>query len=701
MKILFLIIFLFFSITASNAQWKQTNGPHGVSSVMSLGSNGEYIYAGKNGVANVFISQNNGDLWENKSNGLENILQVICFEFIDNNIFIGTGGGGVFMSSDNGENWVAKNSGLSNLHISSMFSIGTNLFIGSNDNYVSTDFGDSWEPIETGFTRFSTAQDWTLKETTLFAAEVGWTGEGHPGLGVIKSTDLGKNWQIANNGLTNIQVYSIVSNDEFVYAGTLGGVFISSDNGENWNAYNNGLTDLNIMCLALKDEYIFAGTYKGVFYSTNNGLNWMSAGDLLRNKTINDVLIRNNEIFVATNSGIYLSTDYGSSWESKNSNIISTHVLDIALAGDKIIAGTYLNGTFQSTDQGKDWSEVDIALEESILDIVSNDNFIFSRGLGNNKMFLSDDYGKTWNNITSDLNATIVLGISITDNHLIAGTNMGTFKSTNLGENWELIDENYGTQKFVHHDEKLFATSPYDGLILSTDNGINWSVYSEFLNNMLVTAYAFDENFVFVAAYEDGLYISSVNGENWELSDFDISNNTVYSIKVVGGSIFMSVYGRGVFQSTNNGVNWNEINTGFTNLYITDLLVYGDEIFASTGGSGVYKAKLIDFGVVNSVENQTEDMNYLYSYPAYPMPASNEVRTLVYWDMSFDTENYNIAVYDLLGNKVSDAPSIRIEPHTPYSGNVIWNCSGVEPGIYLMQIKNGTEAKTIKVMVQR
>lgn len=104
----------------------------------------------------------------------------------------------------------------------------------------------------------------------------------------------------------------------------------------------------------------------------------------------------------------------------------------------------------------------------------------------------------------------------------------------------------------------------------------------------------------------------------------------------------------------------------------------------------------------SSVEDfQTEDMNYLYSYPAYPMPASNEVRTLVYWDLSFDTEKYDIAVYDLLGNKVSDAPSIRIEPHTAFSGNVIWNCSGVEPGIYLMRIKHGTEAKTIKVMVQR
>jgi photosystem II stability/assembly factor-like uncharacterized protein len=702
MKPFFIIIFLFFFITVSNAQWKQTNGPHGVSSIMSLGSNGEYIYAGTNGVANVFISQNNGDSWENKSKGLEGILLVECFEFIDNNIFIGTSGGGVFMSSDNGENWVTKNSGLSNLFIRSMFRVGNTLFIASNDNYVSTDFGDSWEPIETGLNRFSTAQDWTYKDNILFAAEVGWTGEGHPGLGVIKSTDKWKNWQIANNGLTNIKVYSIVSNDEFVYAGTLGGVFISSDNGDNWNAFNNGLTDLNIMCLALKDEYIFAGTYKGVFYSTNNGLEWTSAGDLLKNKRIADILIRNNEIYVATNSGIFLSTDNGANWESKNSNIISTHTLDIALAGDKIIAATYANGTFQTTDRGEDWSEVEMVSEESILGMESKSNLIIAKGYGNNnKIFLSEDYGITWNNITSDIDASVVLGVYIIDDNLIAGTEMGTFKSTNLGENWVKIDTIYGIQKIVRHDDKLFAAPPYEGLLVSTDNGINWSKYTEFLNNRLVTAYAFDENFVYVAALERGLYISSDNGENWELSDFDISNNTVYSIKVVGGSIFMSVYGRGVFQSTDNGANWNEINTGFTNLYISQLLVYGDEIFASTGGSGVYKAKLIDFGVVNSVENQTEDMNYLYSYPAYPMPASNEVRTLVYWDLSFDTENYNIAVYDLLGNKVSDASSIRIEPHTPYSGNVIWNCSGVEPGIYLMRIKHGTEAKTIKVMVQR
>ncbi|PKL86040.1 MAG: hypothetical protein CVV22_05780 [Ignavibacteriae bacterium HGW-Ignavibacteriae-1] len=701
MKFIVLIIFLLFSITVSQAQWKQTNGPHGVSSIMSLGSNGEYIYAGKNGVANVFVSQNSGDSWDNKSNGLENIIQVSCFEFNIDNIFIGTAGGGVFMSSDNGDNWVSKNSGLSNLFIESIYYIDNKLFICSDEIYLSTDLGNSWIPIETGF-NISRVSGWTYKDNILFAGQYGITGQPNLGLGVIKTTNMGENWQIVNKGLTNLNILSIVSNDEFVYVGTGDGVFISSDNGDNWNAFNNGLTDLHIMCLALNGDYIFAGTYNGLFYSTNNGLNWMSAGDLLKNKSIADILIRNNEIYVATNSGIFLSTDNGTSWESKNSNIISTHILDIALAEDKIIAATYANGTFQSSDRGEDWSEVEIASEESILGMVSKDNLIISKGYGwTNKIFLSEDYGNTWNNVSSDIDASLVLGVYIIDNNLIAGTDMGTFKSTNLGENWVKIDTIYGMQKIVRHDDKLFAAPPYEGLLVSLDNGTTWNKYTEFLNNRLVTAYAFVENFVYVAAYERGLYISSDNGENWELSDFDISNNTVYSINVVGGSIFMSVYGRGVFQSTDNGVNWNEINTGFTNLYITDLLVYGDEIFASTGGSGVYKAKLIDFGVVNSVENQTEEMNYLYSYPAYPMPASNEVRTLVYWDLSFDTEKYDIAVYDVLGNKVSDASSIRIEPHTAFSGNVIWNCSGVEPGIYLMRIKHGTEAKTIKVMVQR
>ena len=44
-----------------------------------------------------------------------------------------------------------------------------------------------------------------------------------------------------------------------------------------------------------------------------------------------------------------------------------------------------------------------------------------------------------------------------------------------------------------------------------------------------------------------------------------------------------------------------------------------------------------------------EVLNYLYAFPPYPLPAINEVRSLIYWDMSLDIDKDEINVYDIYG----------------------------------------------------
>ncbi len=141
---------------------------------------------------------------------------------------------------------------------------------------------------------------------------------------------------------------------------------------------------------------------------------------------------------------------------------------------------------------------------------------------------------------------------------------------------------------------------------------------------------------------------------------------------------------------------------------VMPLVKYGDEIISRYvdenipwgGGANLFRIKPLD-PISTSVESEIETMNYLFSYPPYPMPATNEVRSLIYWYTSIDIDEKNIVVYNIYGEKVSTEEQIKIDRLTGYSGNLIWDCSGVPAGVYLINIKHGTQNQTIKAIVTK
>ncbi|MCX6148306.1 MAG: hypothetical protein NTW25_13815 [Candidatus Kapabacteria bacterium] len=101
------------------------------------------------------------------------------------------------------------------------------------------------------------------------------------------------------------------------------------------------------------------------------------------------------------------------------------------------------------------------------------------------------------------------------------------------------------------------------------------------------------------------------------------------------------------------------------------------------------------------IETQTEEQTYFYSYPPFPNPAMNELKSLIYWDMGFNIDDSDIGVYDIYGNKVADKEKISVNKLNAYSGYLTWDCSGIATGIYMIQIKHGTNTHNIRAMVVR
>ena len=138
---------------------------------------------------------------------------------------------------------------------------------------------------------------------------------------------------------------------------------------------------------------------------------------------------------------------------------------------------------------------------------------------------------------------------------------------------------------------------------------------------------------------------------------------------------------------------------GLQNNSVSRFILFGNYIFAGTN-NGVYKAKLSDFGITD-VEEKIEIEPYFYSYPPYPLPAKNEVRSLIYWESEYEINTDESEIYNIYGEKMDSKGKISLNKLTSYSGHLIWDCSNVEAGIYIIRVKHGSGFKTVKVLVNK
>ena len=75
----------------------------------------------------------------------------------NNDVFVGTYGGGIFLTTDNGDSWMAKDLGLPKTCINCLSISDFNIFVGTDNSgiFLSTDNGDSWKAINNGLTNLT------------------------------------------------------------------------------------------------------------------------------------------------------------------------------------------------------------------------------------------------------------------------------------------------------------------------------------------------------------------------------------------------------------------------------------------------------------------------------------------------------------------------------------------------------------------
>ena len=267
--------------TNSGASWTKYNLATS-NTITSIGVTNSTLktYAGVYGTG-IFKTINGGVQWLITDTTIMNTF-IRCLEVdLSNDDIVYTGtGNGVYKTTNGGVLWFAVNSGIpSGTSIRTLLLDHSNssiLYAGSDSNYLykTTNAGNSWTNV-TNANGFLT-QDRFVRTITINGTMTTNLYSGADSGRIYKSTNSGSSWTLLIQLPTVNSVRRILIHPQYqdiLFAATFGGgIFISTDSGTNWSQMNNGLSDLEIYSLesdSTNPLNLYAGTAShGVEHTT-------------------------------------------------------------------------------------------------------------------------------------------------------------------------------------------------------------------------------------------------------------------------------------------------------------------------------------------------------------------------------------------------------------------------------------------------
>jgi photosystem II stability/assembly factor-like uncharacterized protein len=337
-------------------------------------------------------------------------------------------GWGAAVSDDKGWTWRWSQNGLPPLITGwGLIKSGADTYMGTNAAGVfkSTDYGDSWFPVNNGIHAANVIDINFDKDGTLYSAA--WSS------GLSKSNDFGKSWRMINNGLTNVYFYCILPDDDgILYSGSERGAFRSTDKGENWQKITRPGNGFVFNLKKDKKNRIYALTYgSGLYRTTDKGESWLRLDQNLFNRYFLAMAFDSlDNIYAGDGNRIFRSKDDGQSW-TKVYEGAEYSVTGLAVSPkENIFAAVNSVGVVRSTDGGDTWELKSNGVSKylSTLNINENGN-IYATAMGSGGIWQSADEGESWSNITSNLPFNQVNRIIFKNNELYLATDESVWKS--------------------------------------------------------------------------------------------------------------------------------------------------------------------------------------------------------------------------------------------------------------------------------
>ncbi|MEY3344152.1 MAG: hypothetical protein RL090_1836 [Bacteroidota bacterium] len=484
--------------TNNGTSWSTiSNGPSSVVPIeMVAGANklflatlGDYLY----------VSVNNGSTWNQVTSGITT-SNINTISVDGNRVVLGTDNG-VYISNNGGNSFAFA--GLAGEFISKIHVKDNYIFTyGFNGVMQSADAGLTWTSFNP-LIPYSDIVDFAVSGNKVFATTSG----------ILMMSDVfAANWtqvsfntQVAFN--VNIQFNNSVCNTiNGIYVGSNRGVFKTINNGGTWDEFNNNLQTQNVFGLAVaNNNVLFTGSSLYGVSNYNSGL-WNYSGLALYN--CNHVKARGNDIYVATDFGINRTTDNGLTWplfNGQGANPITGFCQRVDFKDTLIVGACLQQGVLRSGDDGATWAFQNSGMPNAFVSSISICGNNIIAGSFNEGLYTSTDGGFTWSQTGAA--GELINDITSIGNRVLASSQTANYLSNDAGLTWNIVSNNYYEDLYSHNGLVFASASGY--VHISRDSGQTF--------NDIITGPA-NANIISLTATNDDLYVGTVSNGVWKRS---------------------------------------------------------------------------------------------------------------------------------------------------------------------------------------
>lgn len=724
---IFFIVIIITSHSLSASVWQRVEGVYNkVQTKLLIEYQNNLYIQSETPKQKIFLKTN--EKWNLEPDGfLSTLSKILAYKENSNMSFVSSIKGN-FRSFDYGETWELIDSlNMNNLVISDSVIYGQGQ--STKEKLFKLEPNSStWKPVT--FLNDKNEIDTVIgdllesKNNILLAADGAYLNKSE---GVYISIDSGKKWYKSKS--FNGKAVSLAIHNDFLYIGASDKhLYKSIDYGETWVVDTNKTmpidkfisTDLGLIAAVNKIAELY-NDESGIHISKNNGETWEKIDIGFEDRTISQFLEVNSKIFALdTKNYVYQYSNSFNKWSLQEILYDSLLCSDLIEYKDTLFISGKERGILYSTDKGTKWSIFNLGLDEKSISaskILRNEKMfvILINGISNDYYLISSDEGKNWKSrsiVNENGSNPRLYDFIIYDDKLIIATSIGIKYTTDFGESvFDLtggeLDSGLSSGRISIDDERNIYIPTTKGLLQSTDKGINWNVFMTVENQLKSNIWyfkIFNEERVYGFSENGDLFITTNQGIDWKLIGDEISEYYIPNDILEIQNSLVVVVGGGVVISNNSGITWegylvDEKSKDGKPLVFSEVLEKDGYLIAATD-YGIWRAKLSDLGIVKSSVETEIERNYLYTYPPFPNPAKSEVKVLFYWDVNLPMTTDDISIYDLTGKRIDAVGKINLVKLESHYGNLIWDCSSAQPGIYLINIKHGTEEQAVKVVVE-
>jgi hypothetical protein len=353
-------------------------------------------------------------------------------------------------------------------------------------------------------------------------------------------------------------------------------------------------------------------------------------------------------------------------------------------------------------------------------------------------VYRSTDYGDTWQVVDGGIRESYFAAMTVSQKTgtLLVGRWDTIWRSTNEGGDWTAIPMTKTLMNMASGpDGTIFAGTPLDGPLRSTDDGLTWEHHYSGLTQWSMYSFAFEDSvWSYVSSYSGAAYRSSDNGSSWTPIPLGVSSDVLSMSAMNNGNIFAGTSDFGVYFSSDRGTHWAAAGSGYSsgmarcvvhnalgNIFIatpggvyrlrnvesswgeevngmlnTDVysLAFGPDgrLYAGTDSGQVFRTTQSTNAVQSGEERLPGRFSLAQIYPNPFNPAA-AIRFEIPVDM-----NVQLKVYDINGAEVA---VIYAGPLPAGVHTMRWVTENLPSGVYICRLQSGTMSDARKILLLR